>query len=156
MTTKKERYDQKVIEVNDLKRLVDILSEIEVICDDTSLEHMLEVAPRVTILLSEADRITKRHKHDLPAEMLDLGQKFFDTFKLYKAVYRAEVDLKNDLNRMIRIEMRKQRRRFNELAAQPHVDTLCAFEGCKKPARVNEYCKRHAREMGIIVRGKIV
>ena len=152
MTTGREL---KEIELADLKRLVEILEEIEIICEDPTIEEMVAVAPRVTTLLAEADRITRRHK-ELPSEFHDLGKKFLNAFSLYKKVYRAEVNLKNDLNRLIRIEMRKQRRRLNELSAQPHVDTLCAFEGCKKPARVNEYCKRHAREMGIIVRGKIV
>jgi hypothetical protein len=32
---------------------------------------------------------------------------------------------------------------------------VCAVDGCNKQARVNEYCKRHARENGIIVHGKI-
>jgi hypothetical protein len=37
----------------------------------------------------------------------------------------------------------------------PRSKRVCIQPGCKKEARLDDYCKRHARENGIIVHGKI-
>ena len=115
MTTGQEL---KAKELAEFKRLVEIIEEIEILCEDLYSEEILAVSPKATILLAEADRITRKHK-ELPYEFQDLGKKFLNAFSLYKKVYRAEINLKNDFNRLIRIEMRKQVGRLNELAAQP-------------------------------------
>jgi hypothetical protein len=156
VTSKRELLTKKEQELADLKRLVAILDEVDVLTTDLTVEKIIDIAPKVAALTSEADRLIRRN--DFSGELVELEKQFKTFFTLFARIYHEEVSLKNDLNRLLRLEIRRQQRQAREAV---HITpTMCAFEGCKKPVRVyaNElaYCKRHAREEGIILRGKIV
>jgi hypothetical protein len=159
VTSKRELLTQKEQELADLHRIVEVLGEIEDLGNARNVEEIIEVSPQMTALLSEVDRLVRKHKDVLPDDLMKLGEEFHKAYSLYSQIYQIEVKLKSDVNRLLRIEKRKQARAEREIAAQAAKVKLC--DVCKKKeARVyangGAYCKADARAMGIIVRGKIV
>ena len=159
MTSKRDFLTQKQQELDDLKRLIEILDKVEILTVDMSVENVIAVSPQVHALSTEADRILRKHKDVLPSDLIEYAENYRKVFTVFTEIYHVETELRRDVNRLIRLETRKQVREVRE-AAIHNKPTTCAVEGCKKPVRVyaNElaYCKRHAREEGIILRGKIV
>lgn len=158
MTSKRELLTRKEQELADLNRIIEVLDELDELSRDMSFVKMIEVAPKATSLLHEVDRLIRKHQDVLPDDLKDIAANFNKAFLLFSDIYKVEVAVKNDINRLVRLEVRKQARAEREAV---HITSAtCSFEGCKKPVRVyaNElaYCKRHAREEGIILRGKIV
>jgi hypothetical protein len=159
MTSRRELLALKEQELADLNRIVEILVEIEELGAKRSVDEIIEVSPQMTSLLSEVDRLVRKHKDVLPTDIMELGKDFHKAFSLYMEIYKVEVSLKNDVNRLIRLEMRRRARVERENAAQSKQITLC--DVCKKkPARIyangQAYCKSDARAAGIILKGKIV
>ena len=155
MTNKRELLVQTQQEIADLLRLVDILTEIEGLNSDPSVEKIVDSSPHISSLLAEATRITKKYKNILPTDLLALSEEFHRTHKLFTDIYHLEVEMKNDVNRLLRIELRRRARLEREANVIKAQDNLCVKCG-KKPRRINDYCKRCAREEGVLVKGKII
>jgi hypothetical protein len=143
---------KKEHELADLRRLVEILDEVEELATDLSIEKVIAVAPRVAALTAEAERLMK--KHELSEELVVYERRLKIVFAPFTEIYRIEQQMKLDIDRMVRIEYRKMLRQQQEEAAAKAQAVMCAKCG-KKPRRINEYCKRCARDEGIIVKGKI-
>lgn len=154
--TKKRELQQ---EIGDLSRLMVLLDEVDKLSKDLTVEKIIKVAPEVASKLAKIDSIIQRWDHTIPEDLRKLSDNFKEQFSLFTDIYKVEAAMVTDVNRLLRIEVRRQRRLLRESQVQHSEIMMCA--GCgKKPARIISngvgYCKRCARDEGVIVKGKIV
>ena len=153
MATEREKLSRAIAlrqqKMDDLDRLNAIFDELEGILGgwdwEADISRMLLVAPQVLALKTEAERIMRRSE-------LKRTKGFSDVLTRFTKLYYIKTNLVHDLKRVVTIEKHRRARVAQEVTEMQGSKCI----KCGKPARIDNYCKRCARDEGIIVHGKIV
>jgi hypothetical protein len=132
------------------QRIMQILDELDSLdASNMSDENIMFGSPIILGRMEECSRLM-----DMVNFKRESRRDFDELRKTTASIAHLVVEFKHQATREVRLANR-QALRAHMREHEVMTGTVCSVEGCNRQARVNEYCKRHAREKGIIVKGKI-